>query len=60
MLRGTLADCSPHVVLADRSLATRVGGAGIKVTVGVRVSGVIRTTLADGVTVKARYYNLLH
>ena len=59
MLRGTLADCSPHVVLADRSLATRVGGAGVKVTVGVRVSGVIRTTLADGVTVKARYYNQL-
>ena len=50
MLRGTLADCSPHVVLADRSLATRVGGAGVKVTVGVRVSGVVGSTLADGVT----------
>ena len=51
MLRGTLADCSPHVVLADRSLATRVGGAGVKVTVGVRVSLQSRRTSAGSLVV---------
>ena len=50
MRGGTFADSSSPVVLTEGSLTTGVAGAGVEVTVGVRVSGVIRTTLADGVT----------
>ena len=46
----TFADSSPPVVLTEGSLTTGVAGAGVEVAVGVGVSGVVRSTLADGVT----------
>ena len=46
----TFTDSSTPVVLTESSLATRVTGAGVEVTVGVGVSGVVWSTLADGVT----------
>ena len=48
--RGTLADSSSAVVLTDGLLTTGIAGAGVEVTVGVGVSGVVWSTLADGVT----------
>ena len=50
MRGGAFADSSSPVVLTEGSLATGVAGAGVEVTVGVRVSGVVWSTLADGVT----------
>ena len=47
---GTFTHSSSPVVLTEGSLTTGVTGAGVKVTVGVRVSGVVGSTLADGVT----------
>ena len=50
-VRGwTFADSSSPVVLTEGSLTTGVAGAGVEVAVGVGVSGVVRSTLADGVT----------
>ena len=50
MRGGTFTHSSSSVVLTEGSLTTGVAGAGVKVTVGVRVSGVVWSTLADGVT----------
>ena len=44
----TLADGSTTIVLTDGSLSARTAGARIKYTVGVWVSGVSRSTLANG------------
>ena len=49
MLRRTLAHCSPTIVLTESSLATRVAGAGVKVTVGVGVSSVVWSALAHSI-----------
>ena len=52
-VRGrTFADSSSPVVLTEGSLTTGVAGAGVEVTVGVGVSGVVWSTLADGVTTR--------
>ena len=50
MRGGTFTHSSSSVVLTEGSLTTGVAGAGVKVTVGVGVSGVVWSTLADGVT----------
>ena len=49
MFWRTLTDRRPPIVLAEGSLATRVAGARVKVAVGVRVSSVVGTTLANSV-----------
>ena len=50
MRGGTFTHSSSSVVLTEGSLTTGVAGAGVEVAVGVGVSGVVRSTLADGVT----------
>ena len=52
MRGGTFTHSSSSVVLTEGSLTAGVAGAGVKVTVGVRISGVVWSTLADGVTTR--------
>ena len=52
MRGGTFTHSSSSVVLTEGSLTTGVAGAGVEVTVGVRISGVVWSTLADGVTTR--------
>ena len=57
MFRRTLTDSRPPVVLAEGALATRVAGARVKVAVGVRVSSVVGTTLANSVAENITSHN---
>ena len=58
MFRRTLTDRRPPVVLAEGALATRVAGARVKVAVGVRVAGVVRTTFANGIAELKIVFNI--